>query len=727
MGVFVGRIDIRNEIFYNFMPLYEYVNGSLEKLYEHDYARILPDSEKRNINFSYDTRFDVDFMEETFFPDVPVVFEFETDELILNYDKWGNLNPTGYKIRTHDSYNKGKIRTMADLGYYLIIEPERVIGNPKTSNVLEIGAEGITVDTKVLINLEENDILIGPYEVSPRKTDNTFVVSIKPEEHHYTLSGFLSSDCRIVPIDTEYGTTVYASPNQEASTQFVDIITDRALLESFKQSLSKDYLANGKLDLNNVNDAIELFSKSAFMVSDETIRNNRLQRLTELLSISDSVDDVFKFIAETIGDSFADFINKYDDRESPNSLVNTIIHTNPEILNRIPEYRFAKSRIEELQKQEEELSEGIEEQKQQLEGLELVSSGNNILKDLEEAEERYKRISEEKEKLEAEVKTIQNNLDQFHSFEEISNAVAELKDESTYLEQRKNQLNRETSELKRNLQDVTVDMEKKLAEITIDGLVANMLVEASSSWAEKRERENLLNIVEKQDAIETASMTPAQLIDYMYARISEVRPQYDKNTVTNICTCIFQNFLTVFSGDPGCGKTSICNIIAQALGLNRIEEIASPALNRYVSVSVERGWTSKRDFIGYYNPLTKTFDKNNKKVFDALQIADIEAKGAVNKLPMLFLLDEANLSPMEYYWADFMNVCDDLAVSNEINIGENHIFSIPETVHFVATINNDHTTETLSPRLIDRAAVITLPSVSRSFGLIQQSLQCRQL
>lgn len=26
---------------------------------------------------------------------------------------------------------------------------------------------------------------------------------------------------------------------------------------------------------------------------------------------------------------------------------------------------------------------------------------------------------------------------------------------------------------------------------------------------------------------------------------------------------------------------------------------------RYVPVSVERGWTSKRDFIGYYNPLSK--------------------------------------------------------------------------------------------------------------------------
>lgn len=37
---------------------------------------------------------------------------------------------------------------------------------------------------------------------------------------------------------------------------------------------------------------------------------------------------------------------------------------------------------------------------------------------------------------------------------------------------------------------------------------------------------------------------------------------------------------------------------------------------------------------------------------------------------------------------------------------------IPETLHFLATINNDQTTEQLSPRLIDRAWIIKLPKVA---------------
>ena len=64
---------------------------------------------------------------------------------------------------------------------------------------------------------------------------------------------------------------------------------------------------------------------------------------------------------------------------------------------------------------------------------------------------------------------------------------------------------------------------------------------------------------------------------------------------------------------------------------------------------------------------------------------------------------------MEYYWSDFMNLCDELDENSSVNLGADYIFSVPETLRFVATINNDHTTEELSPRLIDRACIITLP------------------
>ena len=66
---------------------------------------------------------------------------------------------------------------------------------------------------------------------------------------------------------------------------------------------------------------------------------------------------------------------------------------------------------------------------------------------------------------------------------------------------------------------------------------------------------------------------------------------------------------------------------------------------------------------------------------------------------------------MEFYWSDFMNLCDGLDQNSTVNLGEDFIYKIPATLRFAATINHDHTTEVLSPRLVDRAWIITLPEI----------------
>lgn len=82
------------------------------------------------------------------------------------------------------------------------------------------------------------------------------------------------------------------------------------------------------------------------------------------------------------------------------------------------------------------------------------------------------------------------------------------------------------------------------------------------------------------------------------------------------------------------------------------------------------------------------------------------------------MLDEANLSPIEYYWADFMRLTDRSSLNDMyINIGAERELYVPETLKFVATINTDQTTETLSPRLIDRACIIKLPKVEPKYSI----------
>ncbi len=61
-----------------------------------------------------------------------------------------------------------------------------------------------------------------------------------------------------------------------------------------------------------------------------------------------------------------------------------------------------------------------------------------------------------------------------------------------------------------------------------------------------------------------------------------------------------------------------------------------------------------------------------------------------------------------------MNVCDARGSQAFISLGDKQTYSISDSLRFVATINNDHTTEILSPRLLDRSWIVTLPSVEES-------------
>ena len=715
MGIYIGRIDIKG-MFYNFTPLFEYVNDKCIPLDDYDYNRIIPESKNRNINFGYyhNSQEQSDFMSDHFYEDVPVVFEFELVDLDDNIDRYNERNKTGYKTRgtTIDQYNDGKIRHIDELGYSILLNENEIAGDPRKSSAVRIPSFGITDSAKVCIRLEKEGVIIGPYEVSYWSSEETYVVMTKPEDNNYLLYGYTSNACELVPMILEDQTITYIKPNNGATKKCVDVITDKVLLDSFRKIIQSDLLVDGKLDLADIDLANELFSKSDLMVEDDTIRNRRLNRINAKLKIGDDVQDSISSISESLGSDLGSLLGKYNDTETAETLFNAIFERNPDLLNRFQDYRYTKGQVEDLEEQKERLLDELDSIHGEIQTIkDSVATEREALKDenlLSEIEE----AKAERDRLEEEIRNLQEKYNKFTTLEDLENRVIELKRTNDYEDYRKDELTKITSKLSKELTDVTTSIEEKLSEMPIDGLVANLIVESSSSWKSNLERQHYESIIFRTSEIEVSEKTPEEMVEYMYQRVKEVRPLYDKNTVTNICTCIFQNFLTVFSGDPGCGKTSMCNIIGQALGLKKIGDIVSQDAVRYIPVSVERGWTSKRDFIGYYNPLTKTFDKNNKRIFEALQIADIEEEKGVSAFPMLILLDEANLSPMEYYWADFMNICDDLGASNEINIGESTVLNIPETLHFVATINNDHTTETLSPRLIDRAAVITLPKVS---------------
>ena len=475
-------------------------------------------------------------------------------------------------------------------------------------------------------------------------------------------------------------------------------------MEMFFKSLKNSPIVDGKINVENIDELVEGFGESltsGTYITDQ-IRNKRLTLINNCITGELNSDDAMKSMAEIISENGIALLEQYKDTEDVRAFVDMIIKNSPELLESAKYTQTAQNQLSEIEREKDVLIQEIEELKNKKESYLLNQSETNIAVSSEENDELKNKVDE-----------LEKQLNEYKNIDSLSKNVENLKKEAEYEEWHKRQLEESTKELEKRIVSGLDEINKKLYDTAIDGFLANKIAEASSEWAQKKNKENYISVINKLQDISTEGCSSDELIDYLCKNIQKLRPTYDRNTIINLAICFTQGFLTVLSGKPGCGKTSICNIFSEVLGLKSItraiELVDGISPNRFVSVSVERGWTSKRDLVGYYNPLTKTFDKSNRQIYDALQILSLEKELDAIKYPMYVLLDEANLSPMEYYWADFMSLCDDLDENSVVNLGGDNIFNITDNFRFMATINNDHTTENLSPRLIDRAWIITLP------------------
>lgn len=204
---------------------------------------------------------------------------------------------------------------------------------------------------------------------------------------------------------------------------------------------------------------------------------------------------------------------------------------------------------------------------------------------------------------------------------------------------------------------------------------------------------------------------------------------YEQSIVKQFLNALRTRQLILLWGKPGTGKTSLPRGVAEALGA------------KCVRVQVQSNWTDNQDLLGFYNIVEKRYVPT--QFLEAL----VKAKKQSNRL-YLILLDEMNLSKVEYYFSEMLNVftwdeaytlhlypkknLEDLKREREFpeTQGEEKEvsrlnsrlremmndytpdFEIPPNVRFVGTLNADATTKIISPKVIDRSALIELEAIS---------------
>lgn len=607
----------------------------------------------------------------------------------INKEPYQNYDGNNmYRLKYNSQFTRVNseiwIEPFSGKGFYQVIDINSNIETLKNDRT--IPEPNCNIRT-TLILLRCDDKLYGPFEYDTREG---LMILRGIKDYQYTIGEYSSAECNdelLVITDQNDDEALIIIPKialsspEEAEKRY-DWISEETLIDNFIESL--------RVENNYTRDQVRQLKEMA----NQLINRDSNVHFTEerILRIQSLVNGIFqnKEYAQTILQfALSEDITK-------EVLVKEIISNHfDQVQNRLAEFSEVQDRLVDLKTQEATLISRIEELETATEDRKQFVCEDNQRK-INELTESNDRLKEENAKL----------VDLIGMRSEIDDLKAErdsLKIDRDRARESYNQQLLYNNELERQI-SATLEAFNDKAKQTARILDSKLL-------------DKILRGVDEEPIIEDVAPFDSALlhVDFMdyvdiIKRVTDfIREKAHRdvtaNDVANYLICISQGFITTFAGEPGTGKTSLCNILVKALGL-----AANAPQKRFVDISVERGWSSHKDFIGYYNPLTKSMEKSNMEVFNAFSKIDHENEcDPMDIPPFVILLDEANLSPLEHYWAAFLRNCDFTSVSNRsITLGGNSSFKLPEHLRFLATVNFDHTTEELSPRFLDRSWVIML-------------------
>jgi AAA domain (dynein-related subfamily) len=194
---------------------------------------------------------------------------------------------------------------------------------------------------------------------------------------------------------------------------------------------------------------------------------------------------------------------------------------------------------------------------------------------------------------------------------------------------------------------------------------------------------------------------------------SEISAEYGERTLTALQIATLTKTLLILAGPPGVGKSWLASRL-----------IDDSARTRSIIVAVSSTWRGKEDLLGYVNPVTGEFEATT---FTRFLLRAQDAWDAGDRRPWLVIFEEFNLSQPEHWLSDLLVRLEyepgrradrtihlgGVRLSGSEVDGSPAVFLTPN-LKLVATLNNDHTVRPLSPRVLDRAALLEVSATGRA-------------
>lgn len=512
---------------------------------------------------------------------------------------------------------------------------------------------------------ENNKIRIDELQNLGFKLDDEFC-----EENDSFIFEYDKNSQQLQFLEVEDKLVLLKIPNKEKDKHYFG---DKVELEEFvKRSLSGVKKSDFEL--------LDKFLKS----KEDTIRFNEDRTITKIQSYFNTINSASKFYKEELPKVLGDFLRDTNDGKN---LLASYIEEHP---NELPIDTVYEGKLLEKDSVNIKLSQELELLKTELEELKSKPIFQEATDLGFASEEEKKYFFENKQK----IIEISNNEEKryFSKFE-----LEKIKEEIEGFKLQEAEIKETIETFKKGLPNKEFIAASALTfQITSDII--------SGEYDTKKNKKKDLGKIPVLSEFKSEIISFNEYKEEVKNNLDKLGRTFDDELLSNYLVTLDRNFLTIFLGYPGVGKTSLVEKIAKSNGLFNSDE----EKNRFKKLAVEKGWNSTRDLLGFYNSINNKWINSKTGLLQVLEQLNYEEENKHNAPPFWVLLDEANLSPMENYWANFNSIADD-DYEKEITLenGDKLKWDI-DKLRFVATVNFDHTTEPLSPRLISRASIIKL-------------------
>lgn len=221
-----------------------------------------------------------------------------------------------------------------------------------------------------------------------------------------------------------------------------------------------------------------------------------------------------------------------------------------------------------------------------------------------------------------------------------------------------------------------------------------------------------LTLIDKSAVIEETDSTQISLnelaLRFQSYAANNHKIYYELPIIRSYIAGLAASKLVILEGLSGTGKSMLPRMFANFTG------------SKASFTPVQATWRDKTDLLGFYSEFSKNF-----KTTDFLkELYKASYTDKVNEM----VLDEVNLSRIEYYFADFLSILEYPESDWKIKIYdpelnqqlpaklENGYVAIPSNTWFIGTANTDDSTFTITDKVYDRAIVIDF---SERFSPIQ--------